>query len=160
MPLSRGQTNTCETITLPQTLFAGGNNFNCYLRPNNAPISFVIQPMLLNIKIVNFYRPQHSCCNVMFLHLSVILSTGGCLAFLLKPWQTTPWADTPPPRQTHPPRADTPQRRPLQRMVCILLECTLFLIILFILQINEQHFADGRQHTEKDIWPISQRSSN
>ena len=27
----------------------------------------------------DFYRPQRSCGKVMFLHLSVILSTGGCL---------------------------------------------------------------------------------
>ena len=82
-----------------------------------------------------FYRPQRSCGKVMFLHLSVILFTGG----LPPPWadtsicrhpsgQTPPWADTPwadislgrhPPGQTptwadtHPwadtPQADTPQ---------------------------------------------------
>ena len=42
----------------------------------------------------------------MFLHLSVILSTGGMSASvhagIHPPWQTPPWADT------HP-RADTPQ---------------------------------------------------
>ena len=42
------------------------------------------------------YRPQHSCGKVMFLHMSVILSTGR--------WQ----ADTLPNRQTHPRQADTP----------------------------------------------------
>ena len=77
----------------------------------------------------------------MFLHMSVILSTGDGV------WQAdTPWADTPLPGQTplagrHPPRhtppeqtphwqADThlgetspPPGRPLQRTVRILLEC-------------------------------------
>ena len=57
-----------------------------------------------------FYRPQRSCGKVMFLHLSVILSTGGggCLA-------DTPSADTPLGRQplgrhpqTETPQADTP----------------------------------------------------
>ena len=48
----------------------------------------------------HFYRPQRSCGKVMFLHLSVILFTGGGV------WYDTPWADTPgktPPGQTHPP---------------------------------------------------------
>ena len=46
-----------------------------------------------------FYRPKHSCGKVMFLHLSVILSTGGCMADT--PWQT-PNRQTPPPGQTLP----------------------------------------------------------
>ena len=51
------------------------------------------------------YRPQRSCGKVMFLHLSVILSTGGCVypskhLGRLTPGQT-PQVDTP--------RADTPQ---------------------------------------------------
>ena len=77
------------------------------------------------------YRPQRSCGKVVFLHLSVILFTGSCLADA--PKQTPPlgrhpaWADNSPrqtlPRQT-PPQADTPsQRQPLQRKVRILLEC-------------------------------------
>ena len=37
------------------------------------------------------YRPQRSCSKVMFLHMSVILSTGGPV------WQTHPLADTPSP---------------------------------------------------------------
>ena len=54
------------------------------------------------------YRPQRSCGKVMFLHLSVILSTGGggCV------WQTPPRTDTPwqtlpgqtPPQGRHPRR--------------------------------------------------------
>ena len=83
------------------------------------------------------YRPQRSCGKVMFLHLSVILSTGE-VCF----WADTPsrphWADAPqqtplgrPPRQTHPPGRHPPRqnpppaplrRRPLQRTVRILLE--------------------------------------
>ena len=51
--------------------------------------------------IINFYRPQRSCGKVMFLHLSVILSTGGCLA-------DTPPGRHPPRADTLPPRADTP----------------------------------------------------
>ena len=48
------------------------------------------------------YRPQRTCDKVMFLHESVILSTGGCLA-------DTPWADTP--LRRHPSQGDTPLRR-------------------------------------------------
>ena len=53
-----------------------------------------------------FYRPQRSCGKVMFLHLSVILSTGGgCLPQCMLGY--TPWADTPiSPGQT-PPAAGT-----------------------------------------------------
>ena len=49
----------------------------------------------------NIYRPERSCGKVMFLHLSVILFTGGCLADTPlgrhAPLQAdTPcWADTP-----------------------------------------------------------------
>ena len=57
-----------------------------------------------------YYRPQRSCGKVMFLHVSVILSTGGgylplvlggCLSLVPGethplPGQTPPWADTPP----------------------------------------------------------------
>ena len=66
---------------------------------------------------------KRSCGMVMFLHLSVILSTGGCLPQCMAGY-TPPWADTPPPPtdipqtdtpladippgQTHPPPADTP----------------------------------------------------
>ena len=37
--------------------------------------------------IVYFYRPQRSCGKVMFLHLSVILFTGGSLSG--RPWTET-----------------------------------------------------------------------
>ena len=50
---------------------------------------------------VNFYRPQHSCGKVLFLHLSVILFTGGGGGGI---WQTPPWAD--------PTQADIPQADP------------------------------------------------
>ena len=104
------------------------------------------------LTVISHYRPQRSCGKVMFLHLSVILSTGvGCLV-------DTPYTDTPlqadtPPGQTsslagrHPPgrqitpppetatAADTSWLAPtppppwdghwLQRTVRILLECIL-----------------------------------
>ena len=93
-----------------------------------------------------FYRPRRSCGKVMFLHLSVILSTGemcipawtvqgmcipacsghGGVYHRPPPRRTPSWADTPwagTPRQTPP----LPPRRPLQRMVRILLECILIL---------------------------------
>ena len=90
-----------------------------------------------------FYHPQRSCGKVMFLHLSVILSTGGVsdrhpradtpragTPLVDTHWADTPWADTPlgrhPPRQT-PPLHPPPPRRPLQRTVRILLECILVL---------------------------------
>ena len=71
------------------------------------------------------YRPQQSCGKVMFLHLSVILSTGGMSASVhagihtphpppplgrhphwtdTPHWQTAPWADSP--------QADTPGQTP------------------------------------------------
>ena len=101
---------------------------------------------------------KRSCEKVMFLHLSVILFTGG--RGVHPPWQTQPpgrhtpsptprqtpptWTDTyppgrHPPRQT-PPRQTTPQqtppwqtyplplRQPLQWTVRILLECILVLL--------------------------------
>ena len=40
-----------------------------------------------------FYRPQRSCGKVMFLHLSIILFTGGCLPY------PSPLGQTPPPVQ-------------------------------------------------------------
>ena len=50
-----------------------------------------------------YYRPQRSCGKVMFLHLSVILSTRGCIRACIG--ADTPRADTPqadPPGQTPP----------------------------------------------------------
>ena len=98
---------------------------------------------ILNVTINSvsyFYRPQRSCGKVMFLHLSVILFTGGWVSGRHPPpRQTLPLLGRHPPRQTPPPRADTnppgrhlplgghpsPSRRPLQRTVRILLECTI-----------------------------------
>ena len=37
------------------------------------------QPFEINHSTPHFYRPQRSCGKVIFLHLSVILFTGGCL---------------------------------------------------------------------------------
>ena len=47
------------------------------------------------------YRPQRNYGKVMFLHLSVILFTGGCVG-RHSPQPETPWADTSPSGQTHP----------------------------------------------------------
>ena len=103
---------------------------------------------ILNVTINSvsyFYCPQRSCGKVMFLHLSVILFTGGWVSgrHPLLDRHFPSWADTPlgrhPLGQTPPPRADTnppgrhlplgghpsPSRRPLQRTVRILLECTI-----------------------------------
>ena len=73
-----------------------------------------------------FYFPQRSCGKVMFLHLSVILSTGGVC--LIACWDThTPPGQTPPPSRD-PHWADTlPSRRLLQRTVRILLKYILVL---------------------------------
>ena len=80
----------------------------------------------------NYYRSQRSCGKVMFLHLFVILSTGGVYPSMhlgrhppgetpipgrhlpgqTFPGQTPPWADTP--EQT-PPWADTPADPPPQQ---------------------------------------------
>ena len=68
-----------------------------------------------------YYRPQHSCGNVMILHLSIILSTGGgggwgwrvCILACIG-------ADTP-----------LPGRRLLQRTVRILLECILVIGVIY-----------------------------
>ena len=67
------------------------------------------------------YNPQRSCGKVMFLHVSVILSTWGV-------WQADipPHGQTPPAGQTHTPLAGRhPLPRKLQRTVLILLECIL-----------------------------------
>ena len=83
-----------------------------------------------------FYRPQRSCGKVMFLHLSVILFTEGCLTQCMLGYTPSlpsacwgnPQADTPLGRhslQADTPRADTPSRWLLLRTVCILLECIL-----------------------------------
>ena len=93
---------------------------------------------------------------VMFLHLSVILFTGGvCLSAC---WDTpthskeqTPQEQTPrernpsgtdPPRSRHPPGADAPSRWLLLRTVCVLLECILVYIEIYILspQLHQTNF--------------------
>ena len=67
-------------------------------------------PMLQYI----YYRPQQSCAKVMFLHLSVILFTGGCLPQCMlrytPPLGRPPWPDTPPGR--HPPGRPPLDRHP------------------------------------------------
>ena len=66
--------------------------------------------------MLHINRPQRSCGKVTFLHLSVILSTGGSGRHPpVDPGQTTtprgPWADIPTPLGRHPPRAETPLGR-------------------------------------------------
>ena len=64
-----------------------------------------------------YYRPQRSCGKVMFLHLSVILSTGGGGCIPACTWATTPLGRHPPPQADTPcpparhPRVDTPSGR-------------------------------------------------
>ena len=118
---------------------------------------FILWP--LSSATIYFYRPQTKFAKVMFLHLSVILFTGGvCLSAC---WDTTT-SSLPPPRTRHTPRpcthpwdqtphgADrpgtrhppTPQeqtphpspgsRRLLLRTVHILLECILVLCTVVI----------------------------
>ena len=70
-----------------------------------------------NNHLLHHYRPQRSCGKVMFLHLSVILFTGGVSQHALG--QTQPWApprtDTPSTPGQTPPWADTPQAPPQQK---------------------------------------------
>ena len=69
-----------------------------------------------NLKFVTVYHLQRSCGKVMFLHLSVILFTGGCLLRGVCHTHTHPWADNPrgqtPSPGRHPPWEDTPLGRP------------------------------------------------
>ena len=79
----------------------------------------------------------------MFLHVSVILSTGGGVwqthplgrqpPQADTPIKTPPWADTPcadtPCADTHPRQTPPPQERPLQWTVSMLLECILVITI-------------------------------
>ena len=98
--------------------------------------------VMLRVEL-HFYRPQRSYGKVMFLYLSVILSTGECLLrcmleYTHPPGRHTPhplgshplpWADThPSPADTNPwadtpPRQTPPSRWLLQWTVRILLEC-------------------------------------
>ena len=62
-----------------------------------------------------YYRPQRSCGKVMFLHLSVILSMGGCLPQCMLGYtpQQTPPGQTPPRQTTHtPPGRHPPGQTP------------------------------------------------
>ena len=77
--------------------------------------------------LITSYQPQRSWAKVMFLQVSVILSTGGGESASVHagippppPWEQTPWeqtppqgADTPPsPRSRHPPDQTPPRSRP------------------------------------------------
>ena len=67
-----------------------------YMHPN------VLLNIFRSLDPYDFYRPQRSCGNVMFLHLSVILFTEGGTSPnppRIHPLGRHPsWADTPPPR--------------------------------------------------------------
>ena len=58
-----------------------------------------------------YYRPQRSCGKVMFLHVSVILSTveggGRQTPPGQLPWADSPWADSPRTGRHHPPPTGT-----------------------------------------------------
>ena len=54
---------------------------------------------------LTYYRPQRSCGKVMFLHLSVILFTGGV-------WQTPPGRYPPEQTPPHPPGRQPPGQTP------------------------------------------------
>ena len=100
---------------------------SCYFNVN---AKVVVLPELYGDLLSYFYRPQRSWGKVMFLHVSVILSTGRKvsgrhpppgqtpLSWADHPRQTLPWAESPlvqhPPwGETHP--ADTPRHIPLGR---------------------------------------------
>ena len=86
----------------------------------------------------HIYRLQRSCGRVMFLHLSVILFTGGCIP-------ACTWTDSPPGR--HPPgQTPPPRRRLLQWMVRILLECILVEICPPMAVLNFQLFFSSSCH--------------
>ena len=75
-----------------------------------------------------YYRPQRSWGKVMFLHLSVILSTGGSATHTPPLGRHLPGQNPPPSKQ--PPWADAPLRNAYwdavnKRAVRILLECNL-----------------------------------
>ena len=57
-----------------------------------------------NSSYSDYYQPQRSWAKVMFLQVSVILPTGGCLPQCMLGYHTLPGADTPL-------GADTPQSR-------------------------------------------------
>ena len=73
------------------------------------------------VKMSHYYRSQRSCGKVVFLHVSVILFTGGCLGrhplrSRHPPGRHPTWADTPQeqtaPRQTPPPGQTPPGQKP------------------------------------------------
>ena len=87
-----------------------------------------------------------SCGKIMFLHLSVILFTGvgRCTPPQVHPPTDTPQADTPPPGHTPPGQTSTP-RRPLQRTVCILLECILVKLCIQIVLVTYNKVPNAKQ---------------
>ena len=87
---------------------------------------------IVQISLLSYYRPQTKFAKVVFLHVSVILSTGGGLPQCMLGYHppgagTTPPPEQIPPRSRHPPEqcmlGDTANRREVR----ILLECILVL---------------------------------
>ena len=87
---------------------ANANGLTCISVDQARPNSKISQIA----RIVNFsdsyYRPQRSCGKVMFLHVSVILSTGGCLSTWADPPGQTPLLDRHPRTRQTPPTRQTP----------------------------------------------------
>ena len=104
-------------------LFSGGSRI---FQPQGKALSY-------------YFTYKRSCGKVMFLHLTVILSTGLCMPSVCwdtPPRQTSPLGSRHPPGSRHPqetdtpgkqtlPRKQTPPQRPLLRTVRILMECIL-----------------------------------
>ena len=81
----------------------------------------------LEVVDVGFITVRNEVAKVMFLYVSVILSTGGSV--LSACWDTTPSQEQTPPEAEPPPprRSSPPPGRLLLRTVRILLECILVL---------------------------------
>ena len=109
---SEGSTNdilSVSSVRVVSTLISGGGHLNCYNQI--------------------CYRPQTKFAKVMFLHVSVILSTGGLptpggglvLGDAFSRWGACSGGGSGPGGCL----VETPPRRLLLRAVCILLECIL-----------------------------------
>ena len=81
------------------------------LKYYSAKILHLLAPDTSQISVLN-YRPQRSWGKVMFLHVSVILFTGGVLPHCMLGYQLPPprTRQTPPRTRQTPPRVDTPPR--------------------------------------------------
>ena len=107
--LEQGRENFFQRFTVKLPLL-----FKNELATNVAILDLGPACNLLGPTDTGFYRPQWSCGKVMYLHMTVILSTGGGVCLPHTPGQTppgqTPLGQTPPGR--HSPWAD-PFYKPL-----------------------------------------------